>query len=114
MEPQMNGSGPPPSSPPGGPGGPPPGPGGQGASPAAQAIQMIEKGYATMAQMIKAAGPQVNPEDIKLFQMALQATQAFIQGITAPAQPQPPPGQGRPQPGGPMPMNANKNATPAA
>lgn len=77
---------------------------GQGQSPAIQAIQMIMQGYKVLGQMIQQAGQGLPPQDVKLFQTALQSTEAFIQALTSPAQQQQ---QQPPQrPSGPMPMNA--------
>ncbi len=65
--------------------------------------------------MLQQAGAQLPPEDIKLFQAAMQATDNFIQAISSPpqgGQPQSPQGQasGRAQP---MPANANPRAVQA-
>lgn len=99
-------SGPPPGAPPQG--------GQQGPSPE-QAIQMIQLGFQSLAKMIQAAGQNLPPDDIKLFQAAAQATDALIQSLTGPAQgqegPQQPPG--RPAPSEPMAANANAGSRPA-
>lgn len=85
----------------------------QGGS-AEQAIQMIQKGFESLSKMIQAAGNQVDPDDIKLFQQAVKTTDDFIQAITSPGQDEaeeqaPQKAQGS----GPMPQNASANSKPA-
>lgn len=91
-------------------------PAGNQPSPAAQAIQMIEKGYQALAQMIQGAGGNLPPSTMKLFQNAVQATDALLEDLTSPqggqGGPQPQP-QAQKAPGGPMASNANANAQPA-
>lgn len=78
---------------------------------AEQAIQMIQAGFKQLAQMIQAAQGKIDPNDVKLFQAALQATDNFIQAIMN----EPDQGQAEPakSPGGPMPANANAQARPS-
>lgn len=81
---------------------------------AEQAIQMIQMGFKQLGQMIQSAGPKVDPQDIKLFQAALQATDNFIQSIMgAPQEEQGEAPPGKPAPSQPMPANANAGARPA-
>lgn len=86
----------------------------QGGGGAEQAIQMIQKGFETLSKMIESAGQQIDPDDLKLFQVAVKAADNFIQAITSPeqdeAQEQAPQ---KGQPSGPMPQNANAGAKPA-
>lgn len=79
---------------------------------AQQAIEMITQGFDQLGQMLQAAKGQLDPQDIKLFQAAQQATNNFIQALMSPAQGQGQP-QGKQQPSQPMPANANAGAQPA-
>lgn len=74
----------------------------QGGS-AEDAIGMIQKGFEALGKMIQGAGQQVDPQDVKLFQQAVQCTDNFIQSITGPAQGEQ---AGKPTPSGPIPQNA--------
>jgi len=74
---------------------------------AEQAIKMIQEGFMQLQKMMQAAQGQLDPQDIKLFQAAVQATDNFIQAITGGGEPAP-----QKSPGGPMPANANAGAKP--
>lgn len=79
---------------------------------AQQAIQQIQSGYGALGKMIEAAGGQLDPQDVKLFQTAVQSANDFFQALSAPAQQQ----QQAPdkaQPSQPMPDMANKGASPS-
>ncbi len=91
--------------------GPGPSAGGQPqqASPEA-AIKMIQTGFEQLAKMIQSAQGQVDPQDVKLFQAAVQATGNFIDSMTGPEQGAKPVNQ---PPSQPMPANANAQAQPA-
>ena len=88
--------------------------GGQQGGSAEQAIQMIQKGFETLSKMIEAAGEQIDPDDIKLFQTAVKSTDDFIQSITSSEADEPnEPEAEKKQASGPMPQNANAGARPA-
>jgi len=74
------------------------------------AIKMIQTGFMELGKMIQAAGNQLDPQDIKLFQGAVQSTDNFIQAITGPAEP---PQQQRKAPSQPLPANASVGAQPS-
>lgn len=80
---------------------------------AEQAIEMIQKGFEVVSKMIQSAGQQVDPEDVKLFQMAVKATDDFIQAITSPEQDESQGQDQKPQQSGPMDPNAKAGAQPA-
>src|SRR5476651_2374883 len=91
------------AGPQGAPGGPQQG---QPAGGAEQAVHMIQQGFQVLGKMIQAQGQSLPPEDVKLFQGAVQATDAFIQAMSGPQQGQQPQAPSRPQQSGPMAPNA--------
>lgn len=89
-------------------------PGGQPqAGGAEQAIQMVQKGFMMLGKMIQAAGSQLDPQDVKLFQVAVKATDDFFQALLSPSQAPQQQGPAPKQAQAPMPMNANAGARPA-
>lgn len=90
----------------------------QGDGPAVQSVKMIQQGFKQLGDIIQKSAGSLPPEDMKLFQSAVQATDALIQSLSGPAgqQGQNPPAKapgGPPQSNSPMPMNANAGAKPA-
>ncbi len=81
----------------------------QGGNPQ-EAIQDIQEGFMQLGKLLQANQQSVDPQDMKLFESAVQATDAFIQSISGPAQPEAP---SRAPQSGPMPPNANKGAKPS-
>jgi hypothetical protein len=84
-----------------------------GGGEASAAIQSIQDGFKKLSEMMQGAQGAVSPEDMQLFQSAVQATDAFVQSISGPAQEAPAP-QGPPPAGGPMAAHANANAKPVS
>lgn len=85
----------------------------QGEGPAAQSVKMIQQGFQALGKLIEQSGGKLPPEDLKLFQNAVQATDALVQSLMGPSggeQGVPPKPPGGPQ--GPMPQNANAGARP--
>lgn len=80
---------------------------------AQQAIEQIQTGYKALGEMIKAAGGQLDPQDIKLFQNAVQSADDFFQAMASPAQEQQQAPAPKQAPSQPMPDMANKGAQPA-
>ena len=76
------------------------------------AIQQIQQGFMSLGKLIQANANQLDPQDIKLFQGAVQAADNLFQALSGPADG----AQGKaPAPrssGGPMPMEANAQARP--
>ena len=88
----------------------PPGGQDQGAGQVAQkAVGMIQQGFQVLGKLMQAAGPQLDPQDLKLYHSALQATDLLLQSLTSPVDEAP---AAKPQPGGPMPAMANAQARP--
>lgn len=84
-----------------------------GGGQAVQTIQMMMKGYQTLAPLVSQQGA-LPPEDVQLFQQASKSFEAFVQAISQPHQPpQQAPQAPKPGPGGPMAQNASKSSTPA-
>lgn len=82
----------------------------QGQNQAMQFIQMIQKGYQGLGQMIQAAGQNLPPEDIQMFQSAVKAADDLIQSLTGSG------GQEKttsPKPGGPMSANQSRGSRPS-
>jgi hypothetical protein len=80
-----------------------------GGGPAVAAIKEIQAGFQALGQLLQQSQGQVDPQDMKLFQAAVQATDNFIQSLSGPAQPSQP----KPQQSGPQDANANQGAQPA-
>lgn len=90
----------------------PKGPPAPGGGPEA-AIQKIQSGFQELQEMMAGAQGALSPEDMQAFEAAVQATDAFVQQISAPMQEQGPPAAPPPGPGGPMAGHANAGAKPA-